>query len=102
MRRLRSRATAARRTSSYRPLLEVVEDRLLMAVITVTSAGDAISATDGVVTLREAITAANSNKNVSDVVGVGAYGADTIDFHIPGAGVQTIAPTSPCRRSPTR
>ncbi len=66
-----------------------------MAVITVTGTGDAINATDGVVTLREAITAANSNKNVSDVVGVGAYGDNTIAFDIPGSGVHTIAPTSP-------
>jgi uncharacterized repeat protein (TIGR01451 family) len=94
MRRHRSRIISARRKSSYRPLIEVVEDRLLMAVITVTGTGDAINATDGMVTLREAITAANSNKNVSDVVGVGAYGADTIAFNIPGAGVRTIAPTS--------
>ena len=66
-----------------------------MSVITVTGTGDAISATDGVVTLREAITAANDNKNISDVVGVGAYGHDTIAFDIPGPGVHTIAPTSP-------
>ena len=65
-----------------------------MSVITVTGTGDAINATDGVVTLREAITAANSNKNISDVVGVGAYGNDTIAFNIPGTGVQTIRPTS--------
>ena len=65
-----------------------------MSLITVTGTGDAINATDGVVTLREAITAANSNKNISDVVGVGAFGNDTIAFNIPGSGVQTIRPTS--------
>ncbi len=65
-----------------------------MAVITVTSTGDAIDPTDGQVTLREAITAANQNANFGDVVGVGAYGNDTIDFDIPGAGVQTIRPLS--------
>ena len=83
------------RKSAYRPDLESMEARRLMAVITVTGTGDAINATDGVVTLREAITAANGNKNISDVVGVGAYGADTIAFDIPGSGVHTIAPTSP-------
>ncbi len=95
MRSKSSRVTAAQRKSAYRPWIESMEDRLLMAVITVTSTGDAINATDGVVTLREAITAADDNKNISDVVGVGAYGTDTIDFDIPGTGVHTIAPTSP-------
>ncbi len=89
-----SRAITVRRKPSFRPRIEVIENRLLLAVITVTSTGDAINPNDGVVTLREAITAANSNKNISDVVGVGAYGNDTIDFDIPGTGVQTIRPTS--------
>jgi hypothetical protein len=38
---------------------------------------------DGVISLREAITAANNTA-----------GADTINFNIPGAGVRTITPTS--------
>jgi hypothetical protein len=84
----------ARREISRRPQIESMEERRLMSLITVTGTGDAINATDGVVTLREAITAANSNKNISDVVGVGAYGNDTIDFNIPGTGVHTIRPTS--------
>ena len=66
-----------------------------MAVITVTSTGDAINAPDGTVSLREAITAANDNANFGNAIGVGAYGADTIAFNIPGSGVKTIAPTSP-------
>ena len=96
MRSKSSRVTTVRRKSAYRPRIESLEDRLLMAVITVTGTGDAINATDGVVTLREAITAANSHKNIGDVVAVGAYGTDdTIAFDIPGPGVHTIAPTSP-------
>ena len=96
MRSKSSRVSTVRRNSAYRPRIESLEDRRLMAVITVTGTGDAINATDGVVTLREAITAANSHKNISDVVGVGAYGTDdTIAFDIPGPGVHTIAPTSP-------
>jgi Domain of unknown function DUF11 len=95
MRSKSSRVTTVRRKSAYRPRIESMENRLLMAVITVTSTGDAINATDGVVTLREAITAADDNKNISDVIGVGAYGNDTIAFDIPGSGVHTIAPTSP-------
>jgi trimeric autotransporter adhesin len=90
----RRRRTAVRRELTLRPEVEAMEKRRLLATITVTGAGDAINATDGQVTLREAITAANGNKNISDVVGVGAYGADTIAFNIPGAGVHTIRPTS--------
>ena len=66
------------------------------AVITVTGTGDTI-AVDGVVTLREAITSANNNADINaDVTAnrVGVYGADTINFNIPGAGVHTISPTS--------
>src|SRR5262245_8777850 len=44
--------------------------------------GDGICASPGC-TLREAITAANTNP-----------GADTIVFNIPGGGVHTISPTS--------
>src|SRR5262245_38025014 len=74
-----------------RPRLEYLEDRLAPAVITVTGTGDDI-AVDGLVTLREAITSANNNANVnSDVVASGTYGADTIQFNIPGAGVHTIS-----------
>ena len=92
--RRRHKRSIVHRASSCRPEIESMETRCLMAVITVTSTGDAINATDGVVTLREAITAADSNKNISDVVGVGAYGTDTIAFDIPGPGVHTIRPTS--------
>ena len=62
------------------------------ATITVTDTGDTI-AVDGLVTLREAITSANNNADVNaDVVAVGAYGTDTINFNIAGTGVHTIAP----------
>ncbi len=64
------------------------------ATLTVTGTGDTI-AVDGVVTLREAITSANNNANVNaDVVAVGAYGTDTINFNIPGAGPHTISISS--------
>ena len=65
-----------------------------MSILTVTSTADVINPTDGVVTLREAITAANNNANFGDAIGSGPYGADTIVFNIPGSGVQTIALTS--------
>ena len=74
--------------------LGVVQATSRAATITVTGTGDTI-AVDGLVTLREAITSANNNANVNaDVVAVGAYGTDTINFAIAGAGVHTISPTS--------
>jgi hypothetical protein len=60
--------------------------------ITVTGTGDAI-AVDGVVTLREAITAANTNA-ISGDAPAGDPGLDVINFNIAGGGVQTISPTS--------
>src|SRR6266576_4114605 len=60
--------------------------------ITVTGTGDTI-AVDGVVTLREAITAANTNATAGDAP-AGDPGLDTINFNIPGTGVQTINTTS--------
>jgi hypothetical protein len=56
------------------------------AVITVTTMSDAV-ASDGQVSLREAINSINAGHNTSDVVAVGTYGVnDTIDFDIPGGG----------------
>jgi hypothetical protein len=61
------------------------------AVVTVTSTGDTV-AVDGFVTLREALTSTNANASVNaDVVAVGAYGSDVINFNISGAGPHTIA-----------
>jgi len=64
----------------------------LLATITVTGTGDTI-ANDGLVTLREAITAANTNAASGDAPG-GSPGLDTIAFDIPGPGVHTIRLTS--------
>jgi RHS repeat-associated protein len=89
LRRTRQRQAARR---SCRLGVEQLEDRSLLATITVTGAGDTI-AVDGLVTLREAITSANNNADVNaDVVAVGTYGTDTINFNIPGAGVHTFTP----------
>ncbi|HEU5236976.1 MAG TPA: hypothetical protein VFU37_07530, partial [Pyrinomonadaceae bacterium] len=60
--------------------------------ITVTGTGDTI-AVDGVITLREAMTAANSNSASGDAP-AGDPGLDTIKFNIPGAGVHTITLSS--------
>ena len=74
--------------------LAAMQGTVQAATLTVTGAGDTI-AVDGVVTLREAITSANNNANVNaDVVAVGTYGTDTINFNISGAGVKTITPGS--------
>ncbi len=66
------------------------------ATVTVTSGGDGV-ATDGVVTLREALLSLDLGSAVDpDVVAVGAYGTDDrIEFAIPGAGVHTLQPASP-------
>src|SRR5262249_20113294 len=76
-----------------RPYVEALEERSLLATITVTGTGDTI-AKDGVVTLREAITAANTNADPSGDTTPGDPGPDTIAFNIPGAGVRTISLTS--------
>ena len=79
-------------TPGKRLQVESLEDRRMLAVITVTGTGDTI-ANDGVVTLREAITAANTNA-VSGDAAAGDAGLDTIEFNIAGAGPHTISPTS--------
>lgn len=71
----------------------LVPGSLAANVVTVTSSGDTIAVGDGC-TLREAITAANTNA-VSGDCPAGAGGSDTINFAIPGAGVHTIQPASP-------
>ena len=65
------------------------------AVITVTTTVDDISANNGTVSLREAITAINAGNNLGDPDIInqnpGTFGPlDTINFNIPGAGVKTI------------
>jgi len=64
----------------------------VLATITVTGTGDTI-ANDGVITLREAITAANTNAASGDAP-AGDAGLDTIAFNI-RRGPHTITPTSP-------
>jgi len=63
--------------------VEQLEDRRMLAVITVDSLLDNFNpgapTTDGLITLREAILAANTNAIVGDAP-AGSVGADTIDF----------------------
>ena len=72
-------------------MAELLESRRLLTTITVTGTGDTI-ANDGVVTLREAITAANTNAPSGDApAGQGGGVTDTIKFNIPGSGFHTIS-----------
>src|SRR5438445_1734252 len=66
---------------SYRPQIECLEERRLLATFFVVNTNDS-----GAGSLRQAILDANSNPN--------SGGPDFIDFNIPGAGVHTISPTS--------
>jgi hypothetical protein len=86
----RAPASRTRRAARprFQPGLEAMEDRTVPAILTVTGVGDTI-AVDSVVTLREALTAANTNAPAGDAF-AGEVGLDTIKFNIPGGGVQTI------------
>ena len=75
--RLRGGRTKVRK--GHPPRLELLEDRMLLATFTVTDTSDSASDTGS---LRYAITQSNLT----------GPGPNTIDFNIPGTGVQTIAP----------
>lgn len=76
------------RNSARRPSLEAFEPRLLLAIFTVNSTGDAVDPDPGITTLREAITLSNSTP-------LGGDPSHLIDFAItPLGGLKTIAPAS--------
>src|SRR5262249_11328817 len=75
-RRPKTMSRSGLRRRSFIPRLTCLEDRTLPSTFTVLNNFD-----DGPGSLRQAIVDAESN-----------FGPDTIDFNIPGAGVQTIAP----------
>ena len=68
------------RSFPFRPRFDCMEDRTLLSTFLVSNTGDSGSGS-----LRQAIIDSN------DTTGA----ANTIDFTIPGSGVQTIAPVSP-------
>ena len=76
--RRRVRRTKRRQLSVRNATFEVLEDRRLLATLTVNSPLDNVTAGDGLVTLREAIIAANIN-SATDLGETGS-GADTIAF----------------------
>ena len=90
-----------RRHAPRRLSLELLEDRRLPAVLTVNTTADDTTA-DSTLSLREAIElvdgslalSALSTQEQAQVSGSLSSTPDTIDFNIPGSGVQTIAPTS--------
>src|SRR5581483_1375320 len=86
---LRRRPISNRQLSRrFRPAMEHLENRNLLATITVSTTADVV-AVDGQVSLREAVLSATAYPNINaDVVAVGAYGADT--GTVP-AGTYTLA-----------
>src|SRR4051794_29599627 len=83
------RARASRpvvRARRPRLSLELMEDRLLLSTFTVTSAADTVDPQDNVLTLREAILAANGHANSLNPGGA----ADEIHFNIPGPQLNLI------------
>jgi hypothetical protein len=74
-----------RKPSGFRPMAEILEDRLAPATITVTSFADNLTAGDGRVTLREAIQAHNNhstggNPDFTAATLSGTFGNDVIVF----------------------
>jgi hypothetical protein len=70
--------SSSKRRTSFRPSLELLEDRLAPATFSVVNTLDS-----GAGSLRQAIVDANA-----------VAGLDSIVFNIPGSGVQTIRPTT--------
>ena len=88
-RRARSnQSNSTQRTYRRKPLFELLEDRRMLAVLTVNTNLDTSTPGDGLVTLREAIIAAN-NDTTTDLGQTGS-GADTIQFtpNLSGATIQ--------------
>jgi hypothetical protein len=78
--RLRRHSPASSGTVRFRPRFELVEDRTLLSTFLVTSTADT-----GPGSLRQAILDSNAATSQTN----------TIDFAIPGTGIQTISPSSP-------
>ncbi len=89
----RRRKQSLRRLARRRILLEGLESRRLLATITVTSLADNL-VVDELVTLREAIQAANTNKSVDgSTAGEAGPTIDTIEFQSGLTGTITLGGT---------
>src|SRR5262249_30557668 len=112
---IRGRRTLRTRYSSFRgnhtrPQVELLEDRMAPAVLTVNYTGDTVSGTTATLDLREAILLVNSGGTATDSSGnslaaakpgqidttssVGFGSNDTIQFNIPTSDPGYTAPTS--------
>jgi uncharacterized repeat protein (TIGR01451 family)/CSLREA domain-containing protein len=101
---MRTRSTRPRprtRSAFRRYGLESLEDRRLLATITVNTTADENNQTDATLSLREAIEVSNGTLAVSSLspqeklqVSGALSSPNTIAFDIPGSGVQTISPAT--------
>jgi uncharacterized repeat protein (TIGR01451 family) len=99
MKSRRARTRIHRRVRFLR--LERLEDRRLLATLTVNTVSDSDNAADPTLSLREAIEVSNGMLSVaalSPAAQLQVHGAlatpNTVAFAIPGSGVQTIHPTT--------
>src|SRR5437868_7457627 len=81
--------TNRRGSRSFRPWIEHLEGRHLLATLTVTTVADDLTPNDGTVSLREALTALNAGNDLGDpditAQNPGIFGAnDRANFNIPG------------------
>ena len=91
----RRRSKSSARAHGRRLRIEPLEDRRLLAVLTVNSPLDNTTSGNGLVTLREAIVAANADGTTD--LGQQGSGADTIEFD---AGVFRVASDDHARTGP--
>ena len=86
------RRLQSRRGAFVKPVVELLEDRMAPAVLTVNTVADDLTPNDSSVSLREAITALNAGNDLGDPDIIaqapgtfhGDLGGDAIRFNIPG------------------
>src|SRR5205823_2052067 len=63
-----STSARAKRHSGFKPMVEMLEDRLVLSTFTVNTTHDELTAGDGKLSLREAITKANNHAGADTIV----------------------------------